>query len=147
MPDAQRSRARRSFARSVRLVVVIIAALMAWAAFVALGTYGGWWRTTVAPRADADAFMTAASKLIDEQSKGNVAFALLENGQVFGTHVVSRGRPVGRDTLFQMGSVSKWVTAWGVMKLVEEGKVDLDAPVSRYVRRWQLPKSDFDNNA
>jgi CubicO group peptidase (beta-lactamase class C family) len=32
------------------------------------------------------------------------------------------------------------------MKLAEQHKIDLDAPVSRYVTRWRLPKSDFDNN-
>ncbi len=76
---------------------------------------------------------------------GNLAVVVLEDGRVAGTHFSSIGEPVDGDTLFQMASVSKWVAAWGVMTLVEAGKVDLDAPVSRYLRRWQLPPSDYDN--
>jgi CubicO group peptidase (beta-lactamase class C family) len=33
------------------------------------------------------------------------------------------------------------------MALVEDGRIDLDAPVSRYLRRWQLPPSEYDNDA
>lgn len=33
----------------------------------------------------------------------------------------------------------------GVMALVEQGRIDLDVPVSRYLTRWQLPAGDFDN--
>jgi Beta-lactamase len=40
-----------------------------------------------------------------------------------------------------------WITAWGVMTLVESGRIDLDAPVSRYLTRWTLPPSAFDNVA
>jgi CubicO group peptidase (beta-lactamase class C family) len=43
-----------------------------------------------------------------------------------------------------MGSISKTLTAWGVMRLVEAGRVDLDAPVDRYLTRWHLPA---DSNA
>ena len=35
----------------------------------------------------------------------------------------------------------------GIMKLVEDGKLDLDAPVSKYLTRWQLPPSEFNNEA
>ena len=41
--------------------------------------------------------------------------------------------------------MSKWITAWGVMTLVEAGRLDLDAPVSTYLTRWSLPTSEFDN--
>jgi CubicO group peptidase (beta-lactamase class C family) len=41
--------------------------------------------------------------------------------------------------------LSKWITAWGVMTLVETGKLDLDKPVSVYLKRWKLPPSKFDN--
>ena len=50
-----------------------------------------------------------------------------------------------RDTAFQVASLSKLATAWGVMTLVDAGKVELDAPVSRYLTRWALPETEFDN--
>jgi CubicO group peptidase (beta-lactamase class C family) len=41
--------------------------------------------------------------------------------------------PIDRDTMFVLGSVSKTFTATTLMRLVAEGRVDLDAPVRRYV--------------
>ena len=42
----------------------------------------------------------------------------------------TRNRPANSDTLYRMASISKLVTTLGVMKLVEEGKLNLDADVS-----------------
>ena len=46
--------------------------------------------------------------------------------------------PVDPDTIFVVGSVTKTFTATAVMRLVAEGKVDLDAPVRRYVPEFTL---------
>jgi CubicO group peptidase (beta-lactamase class C family) len=43
------------------------------------------------------------------------------------------GRAVTADTPFVLASVSKAFTAIGVMQLVEAGRIELDAPVQRYV--------------
>ncbi|MFT5827444.1 MAG: CubicO group peptidase (beta-lactamase class C family), partial [Urechidicola sp.] len=32
------------------------------------------------------------------------------------------------------------------MKLVEQGRVDLDQPIADYLARWHLPESDYDNS-
>ena len=42
-------------------------------------------------------------------------------------------RPATRDSVFRLASISKPITATAVMLLVEDGKIDLDAPVQRYV--------------
>lgn len=47
------------------------------------------------------------------------------------------------DTLFQAGSISKPVTAMAVMRLVEAGKLDLDADVNRYLKSWKIPDSSL----
>jgi len=49
-------------------------------------------------------------------------------------------------TGFNIGSVSKMFTAWGVMKLIEDGLIDLDAPVENYLTRWKLPASQFESS-
>ncbi len=77
-----------------------------------------------------------------------VGVALISGGEViylrgYGQADVAAALPVTAETGFNIGSISKTVAAWGLMKLVEEGKLDLDAPVSRYLTRWQIPKSDF----
>ncbi len=104
-------------------------------------------RHTIAPAGDSAGFVAAASGAIDSEHNGNVAFMLIENGRVVGEHFVSIGDPVDQESLFQVGSLSKWISAWGVMALVEDGKLDLDAPVSRYLTRWSLPESEFDNES
>lgn len=130
----------------LRTLLLTVLALLAWAAFVVTGTLEGWWRQPLAPFGNTNAFRAAAIAKIDQEHKGNVAFALLENGRIVATHFVSAGRPVDGDSRFQVASMSKWITAWGVMTLVEAGKLDLDKPVSTYLTRWKLPPSQFDNN-
>ena len=46
--------------------------------------------------------------------------------------------PIDRDTLFELGSVTKTYTATTLMRLVAAGRVELDAPVRRYVPELQL---------
>jgi CubicO group peptidase (beta-lactamase class C family) len=77
-----------------------------------------------------------------------VAIGLVENGRsvdtrCYGLADVAEERPVTPDTIFQVASISKAVSAWGVMKLVEAGELDLDAPVERYLSRWRFPPSDY----
>ncbi len=49
------------------------------------------------------------------------------------------GRTVSADTPFVIGSTSKSFTALAVMQLVDDGRVELDAPVRRYVPELELP--------
>ncbi len=52
--------------------------------------------------------------------------------------------PVNNLSLFQVGSVSKSVAAWVAMTLVRDGKLELDAPVTQYLKRWNIPESNYD---
>lgn len=133
-------------ARSVRVFGGGIVAILIWVGVVAVGSREGWWRPLPAQRGDAKAFLDAAGTKIGRESKGNAALVLLEHGRVVGEYFATRSRPVDGDTLFQVASMSKWITAWGVMTLVEKRRIDLDAPVSRYLKRWRLPPSDYNND-
>lgn len=53
------------------------------------------------------------------------------------------GTPMTVDTHCRMESISKSVTAWGVMRLVEQGRIDLDAPVTKYITSWKFPSAPF----
>lgn len=55
-------------------------------------------------------------------------------------------KAVSNDTLFQAGSISKSLTAWGILHLVDEGRLSLDDPVGKYLTKWKLPNSEFNNN-
>ena len=129
-----------------RVGLATLALLVLWAVVVFVGTSEGWWKHTLAPRGDTAGFMDAAAKLVNSSNAGNAVFAVIGDGSVRGVHAVSVGEAVDVNTVFQTASLSKWITAWGVMALVQEGKLDLDAPVSTYLTRWALPESKFDNN-
>jgi len=62
----------------------------------------------------------------------------------FGAADKAHEKRVDINTLFQFGSMSKTITAWAIMTLVQEGKVDLDAPVNKYLKSWTLKSADFD---
>lgn len=129
-----------------RIGLAVIAALVLWAMLVTFGAREGWGRPLPAPRDDTASFVRWAEDRYAATSRGNIAIVLLENGEVAETYFASHGRTIDRDSLFQVASMSKWLTAWGVMTLVEQRRIDLDAPVSRYLTRWRLPPSAFDND-
>jgi CubicO group peptidase (beta-lactamase class C family) len=129
-----------------RATLTAVALIALWAVLVYAWMSEGWGRQPLAARGDTTQFLRAAIRYIDANNRGNVAFALLEHGIVRGVHGASVGDPVNADTVFQVASLSKWITAWGAMALADQGKIDLDAPVTKYLKRWSLPPSEFDNN-
>ena len=56
----------------------------------------------------------------------------------FGITSVEHPMPVTPNTLFQTGSISKTFTGTLLMILAEQGKVDLDAPVRKYIKDFKL---------
>ena len=77
--------------------------------------------------------------------------AVMANGTVawakgYGVANLAEGTAVTPDTVFEAASVSKSLVAWGIMNLVEDGLVDLDAPVEQYLTRWHLPPSEYDHD-
>lgn len=93
-----------------------------------------------------DSFMKSVEQSTDKQQVGNLALGLFKDGKLSHEYYYPQEQNIDRFTMFQMASVSKWVTSWGIHKLVETGKLELDKPVSTYLTRWQLPTSEYDNN-
>ena len=52
-------------------------------------------------------------------------------------------RPVTAETLFQAASISKPLTAMGVLALVQGGKLNLDQDVNQYLKSWKVPENEF----
>jgi CubicO group peptidase (beta-lactamase class C family) len=76
-----------------------------------------------------------------------VSIAAIRNGAIdwsraYGVSSLD-GAPISTGTLFGAASISKPVTALGVLKLVEEGKIDLDTNVNTYLKRWKIPENEF----
>jgi CubicO group peptidase (beta-lactamase class C family) len=64
--------------------------------------------------------------------------------KAFGVADRRTGAPMHTDSAFCFASCAKSMTAWAIMHLVEQGQLDLDAPVDQYLKRWHLPPSQFD---
>ena len=67
-----------------------------------------------------------------------LSIATIEDGKVqwigsFGVKSVKTGEKVDERTIFPAASLGKPVFAYGVLKLADAGRIDLDAPLSRYV--------------
>ena len=129
-----------------KIGLLMLLMLAVWIAIVAVGARQGWWRAMPAAKGDTAGFLQWAQSRYAAESKGNIAIVLLDHGQVAGSYFASHGRAVDGNSLFQVASLSKWITAWGVMALADQHRIDLDAPVSRYLTRWHLPPSKFDND-
>ena len=70
------------------------------------------------------------------------AFGVIKDGEIqtraLGVTNVEDPRPVTTDTIFELASLSKTVTATAAMTLVQQGELDLDAPVRRYVPTFRV---------
>src|SRR6185437_16839012 len=66
-----------------------------------------------------------------------VAVAVWAGGQEYvkgyGVTNVDHPVPIDGDTVFRIGSTTKTFTGTTTMRLVEQGKVDLDTPVRKYI--------------
>ena len=62
----------------------------------------------------------------------------------FGLAEVASGRPVDPTTLFEIGSIGKSFTAFCVMALAEEGRLDPDDPVARHLAWFSVPPATPD---
>ena len=60
----------------------------------------------------------------------------------YGVADATTGRALTADTPFESGSISKWIAAMAVLRLVQQGELALDEPVSTY-----LPDYRLDNGA
>jgi CubicO group peptidase (beta-lactamase class C family) len=65
--------------------------------------------------------------------------------QAFGYKDLETQTRMTADTVFQAASLSKPISALGIMRLVEEGLISLDDPVEKYLTRWRIPDSEFNS--
>jgi len=72
-----------------------------------------------------------------------VSIAIIRDGKIAwakGYGLASKdGQPVTPETLFQAASISKPMTALAALRMVEAGKLALDADINTELRSWKLP--------
>jgi CubicO group peptidase (beta-lactamase class C family) len=127
----------------LKLFFIWLVAAAVWSIFALTLAFYGWWMASVAERGNHSEFFGWAVTEINSKNSGTAALVLIEDGAVVHRFFSDE---VDENTLFATASFSKWITALAVMTLVEQNKVDLDAPLSNYLSRWQLPDSEFDND-
>lgn len=104
---------------------------------------------THSPTEEFAAFLDSrAPKLMGLYGIPGVSIALVRDGQIvysaaYGEANQKTGLKMTVDMPMRVQSISKSVTAWAVLKLVEEGKLNLDEPVETYLKGWKLPASDY----
>jgi CubicO group peptidase (beta-lactamase class C family) len=105
----------------------------------------------VAPQASQDdpKFEQLASLVTQKMTAygiPGVAFGVLKDGKVttrgFGVTNVDNSQPLTPETVFPIASISKTVTATAIMRLVEQGRLDLEAPVQRYLPEFRVKDPD-----
>lgn len=93
-------------------------------------------------KGDEHATHTLAARMKELNVPG-VSIAVIHQGKIewargFGVRD-SAGSPVTADTVFQAGSISKPLAAMAALRLVQQGKLSLDADVNTYLTSWKIP--------
>ena len=93
---------------------------------------------------------TIEALLAESLARWNIpgaSMAVLVDGEVLeaaaGIANLNTGLRVTPDTLFQYGSITKTLTSTLVLRLVQEGRVALDAPVAEYVPEFAPASADL----
>jgi CubicO group peptidase (beta-lactamase class C family) len=89
-----------------------------------------------------DAIIALAEATMKEFNVPGVAVGILDNGVMttrgLGITNVNDPLPVTPDTVFPIASISKTFAATMIMRLVEQGKIDLQAPVRKYLPDFKV---------
>jgi CubicO group peptidase (beta-lactamase class C family) len=102
--------------------------------------------TPASPRGDdLDTFV--AAQMAQRHIPG-LSLAIIQGGRIvdaraYGVTDPDGHTPVTTSTLFQAGSISKSVSAFGALRLVEQGRLDIDADVNRTLTTWKVPSNGF----
>ncbi len=77
-----------------------------------------------------------------------VSIALINDGQLewaraYGVLDAAGQRAATPASLFQAGSISKTISALGALRMVEQGKLSLDAPANVQLSSWKIPDNRF----
>lgn len=101
-------------------------------------------------RGKKDAKKWSIKQRLDAHEVPGVGIAIIEKGKVilskrYGTQLIGSNLPIDSQTVFSVGSVSKMINAALILRLVSEGKLELDKDVNYYLKSWEVPINKFTN--
>ncbi|NIT61092.1 MAG: serine hydrolase, partial [Aliifodinibius sp.] len=90
-------------------------------------------------------------ELLDRYNIPGTSIALIQDRNIVWTNAygyadIKQNNKLGVDAICRAESISKSLTAWGVMKLVERGLINLDDPVWQYLSDFSRPQSEYNLN-
>jgi CubicO group peptidase (beta-lactamase class C family) len=91
---------------------------------------------------------TKIPSLMQRYDIPGVSVALIQDGKILWTKAYGYANlesktPMTTGTPCRVESISKSVTAWGVLRLVQSGEIHLDTPVFHYLKSWKFPESSY----
>ena len=101
-----------------------------------------------APATLEETAQAAAQAALTTGGAQSIQYALWQDGEIIltghaGDYSRSENRLLTDDMLYGIGSVSKVYTAAAVLNLAEEGKLDLDAPVTDYLPEFTMADARY----
>lgn len=77
-----------------------------------------------------------------------VSIAVINDGSIewikgYGELRRGSGKKVNTESLFQSASIGKALTAMAALAFVEQGKIELEEDVNRYLKSWKVPENEF----
>ncbi|MBT2770970.1 beta-lactamase family protein [Halomonas sp. ISL-60] len=89
-----------------------------------------------------------ATELVQNYGVTSLQYAIMDEGKIIlsdsvGLHDKASQKPVDKDTMFGIGSVSKMYVTAATMMLVDSGKVDLDEPLTSYIKDFEMADARY----
>jgi len=100
------------------------------------------------PQTEVEKSILSAMKSYDVPS---VSIAVIQNGKIawakaYGIADKTTKRAADTNTIYQVASMSKCLNAFCIMRLVEDGKLSLDADMRKYLHSWTFPDNELSKN-
>ena len=124
---------------SLILLVAVVVSIILWPS--------GPSKPSVIPQGDysyaIDYLNYQVNKLMDKYGLPSVCVAMIDDQsvvfkQAYGIADIEKDLPATLDTIYKMGSISKLFTGIEVMRMYEEGLIDLDAPITDYLPDFSI---------
>jgi len=100
------------------------------------------------PMKNLDDLLDKIPNIIKEEFVTGLSIVIIEDGKIYASNGYGladkrKHEPATSKTLFQISSLSKALTAWGVLHVCEKKNIDIDSPIENYVKRWKFPSSKY----
>lgn len=100
-------------------------------------------RDRAAPQVADTELHAAVHEILNRHAAVGLAVGVVRRGRrtffhCHGLAGIASKTSISTDTVFRIGSITKLFTAIAIMQLVEQGRVDLDAPANDYLRAYRL---------